>query len=69
MRLRGHKALAEFFGVSLRTVTKWRAEGVIDDALIVNHGRILIYDTDKVEECLRRKKQCTDGYARGLYKR
>ncbi len=51
----GNKALAEKLGVSSRTVHNWRSSGVLHSATIADYGRIIIYDLDKVYECLHHR--------------
>ncbi len=51
--VRGVKGLAERLGVHKCTVQKWRNMGVLDKATIADYGRIIIFDFDKVCECLK----------------
>lgn len=51
-QVRGNKALAEFLGCGLSKVHKLITSGVIEDATTRN-GRVIIYDTAKVLECLK----------------
>lgn len=49
--LHGLKELAQFLGVSLPTVNRLRKAGVFDLATI-QRGKILLFEMDKVVECL-----------------
>ncbi|MCQ2268140.1 MAG: DUF3853 family protein [Bacteroidaceae bacterium] len=49
--LHGLKELAEYLGLSLPTVNRLRNAGVFDLATI-QRGRILLFEMDKVVECL-----------------
>lgn len=48
----GNKALAERLGVSPVTVWHWRKAGVLAQATLSDFGRTIIYDLEKVFECL-----------------
>lgn len=50
--IRGNKALAEKLGVSTVTVWNWKRNGVLMPAILSNFGRVIIYDLEKVFECL-----------------
>jgi hypothetical protein len=54
-RIKGNKALAAEIGVSVRTVQEWRASGILKSATISDFRRTIIYDLDKVFECLNHK--------------
>lgn len=49
--LHGLKELAQYLGVSLPTVNRLRKAGVFDLAT-VQRGKILLFELDKVVECL-----------------
>lgn len=51
--VRGVKGLAERLGVHKCTVQKWRNMGVLDKATVADYGRVIIFDFDKVCECLQ----------------
>jgi len=53
----GNKALALQIGVSARTIGLWKAEGILDKAIISNFRRTIIYDLEKVYECLNHKRK------------
>lgn len=61
--IRGNKALGATLGVNERTVRRWRTEGLLAEATVVDLRRMIVYDLDKVFECLqnqalmRRKNQ------------
>lgn len=48
----GVKGLAEFFGTSVSTVNRWKASGLLDDA-ILQCGKVVIFELPKVIEILR----------------
>lgn len=48
----GIKALAQILGVSVSTVCRMKADGLLDDAVFQN-GKTVIFDTYKVLEILR----------------
>jgi len=48
----GIKELARLLGISVSTVSRMKAEGLLDDALFQN-GKTVIFDTCKVLEILR----------------
>lgn len=54
--IRGSKALAEKLSVSQETVRKWRKSGILAPATLSDYGRVIIYDLDKVYECLNYRK-------------
>ncbi len=53
--IRGNKALAEKLGVNVMTVQKWRNDGILSSAVLADYGRVIIYDLDKVHNCLRHR--------------
>lgn len=55
-QVRGNKALAEFLGCGLSKVHQIITSGIIDEAMTRN-GRVIIYDTAKVLECLKNKNK------------
>lgn len=50
--IRGNKALAKRLDVSECTVRSWRRKGILRQATLVDYGRVIIYDLEKVYECL-----------------
>ncbi|MCH5241771.1 MAG: DUF3853 family protein [Muribaculaceae bacterium] len=50
--IKGNVGLAEALGVTVRTVVEWKSRGILDPAIVVNYGRIIRYDLEKVKECL-----------------
>ena len=52
--VRSSKELAKLLCVSRNTISRWRNLGILEDATIVDYGRTLIYDLEKVYECLNR---------------
>ncbi len=55
--IRGNKALALEIGVSPWTISMWKAEGILDNAIVSNFRRTIIYDLEKVYECLNHKRK------------
>ncbi len=53
--IRGNKALAEKLGVTQKTVGNWRRAGVLTQATLSDFGRTIIYDLEKVFECLNHR--------------
>ncbi len=53
--VRSSKRLAEILSVTPRTICNWRRLGLLDEAMVVDTGRVLIYDLQKVYEALNRK--------------
>lgn len=53
--IRGSKALAERLGVSRWTVYQWHKEGILKSAILSEFRRIIIYDLEKVYECLNHR--------------
>ncbi len=53
--IRGNKALAAKLGVSPWTVCKWRKSGILKPATLSEFGRVIIYELDKVYECLNHR--------------
>lgn len=50
--VRGNKGLAERLGVSPRTVCTWRQKGWLDEAVVSEIGRVIIYDVEEALKCL-----------------
>lgn len=50
--VKGNRALADKLGVHYMTVQNWRKRGVLTPATIAEFGRVIIYDLEKVYECL-----------------
>lgn len=55
--IRGNKALAQRLGVSEATICTWRKIGVLLPATLSEFRRVIIYDFDKVLECLNHRKE------------
>lgn len=53
--IRGNRKLADELGVHFNTVQKWRSSGILDPATVSEYGRVIIYDLEKVLECLHHK--------------
>lgn len=53
----GNKALAEALNVSPWTVWNWKSSGILDRAILSEFRRTIIYDLEKVYECLNHKKK------------
>ncbi len=53
--VRGNRELAKMLGVHYMTVQSWRNKGILAPATIAEYGRVIIYDLDKVFECLHHK--------------
>lgn len=51
--IKGAKALAEFLGVHPNTISRWRREGRLDAATIVDTGRTIIFDLDLLPSCIK----------------
>lgn len=51
--IKGNKSLAQAIGVSARTIQSWRLDGILDEATVSDFRRTIIYDLNKVFECLR----------------
>lgn len=51
----GNKALANKLGVTDRTISNWRKRGVLLDATLSDYGKTIIYDLEKVYQCLNHK--------------
>ena len=54
--VKGNKQLAKELGVSRDTVQEWRKRGILAPAVLADIGRIIIYDMEKVYECLHNRK-------------
>ena len=54
--VKGNKTLALKLGVHPQTVQKWRRAGILAPAVLAEHGRVIIYDLQKVFECLDHKQ-------------
>lgn len=54
-RIKGNKALAAELGVGVRTVQRWRREGILTPAILADFRRTIIYDLDKVLLALRNR--------------
>lgn len=52
----GNKALAETLGVHFNTIQNWKKSGTLAPAILCEYGRTIIYDLEKVYECLNYKK-------------
>lgn len=49
----GNKALAEKLSVSTKTIYNWKKSGILESSIVANFGRTIIYDLDKVFDCLQ----------------
>lgn len=54
--IRGNRALAEELGVHFNTVQNWRKLGILKAATLCEYGRVIIYDLEKVYECLNHQQ-------------
>lgn len=54
--VRGNEALAEELKVSLSTVNKWKREGKLDAAVVLEEGRVIVYDTAMAREAIGGKQ-------------
>ena len=52
----GVHRLAKALDVSHTTVYGWRRKGVLDAATVAEYGRIIIFDLEKVLQCLHHTK-------------
>ena len=52
-RIRGNKELAKELGVDVKTVTTWKSDGVLDDAILAQYNRVIIYDFEGVLTALK----------------
>ena len=50
--VKGSVELAEILGVSPNTICRWRRQGILTPATLVDFGGVILYDLDKVFECL-----------------
>lgn len=55
--IKGNKALALEIGVSPQTIWSWKSSGALNDAIISDFRRTIIYDLEKVYECLNHKRK------------
>lgn len=55
--IKGNKNLAAAIGVSRGTIWIWKSSGILDKAIISEFRRTIIYDLEKVYECLNHKKK------------
>lgn len=53
--IKGSKALAERLNVCQKTVWEWRKEGILAPPTIAEYRRTILYDLDKVFECLQHR--------------
>ena len=51
--IRGNKKLAEHLGVHHQTVQAWRRKGLLAKATVAEYGRIILYDLNRVLDCLQ----------------
>lgn len=54
--IKGNKALAEVLNVHLCSIQRWKKEGILAPSIICDFRRTIIYDLEKVFECLNHKK-------------
>lgn len=57
--IRGNKALAKELGVSERTVVSWKTKRILDKGIIAQRSRVILYDLDKVLDCLKVQFRCS----------
>lgn len=57
--IKSNKALAKEIGVSERTITSWRSEGILAPAIVSDFRRTIIYNLEKVYECLNHRHRNT----------
>ncbi len=50
--IKGNRRLAKALGVHYTTVQKWKSSGRLNKAILIQWGRVIIYDLEKVFECL-----------------
>lgn len=50
--IKGNRALAAALGLHYQTIQNLRKRGVLKKATLSDFGKIIIYDLDKVMECL-----------------
>lgn len=55
IHIKGNLKLAEVLGVHKMTIQKWRRQGILANATVVDFRRTVIYDLEKVYECLNDK--------------
>lgn len=53
--IKGNKALAKALGVHPVTICKWRRRGLLAKATLVDFNRTILYDLEKVYECLNHR--------------
>lgn len=53
----GNRNLAIALNVHRNTVNKWKRQGILNNAILSQIGRIIIYDIEKVYQCLNYKKR------------
>lgn len=53
--IKGNKALAAHLGVHAVTVGTWKRRGILEKAILVEYGRTIVYDVEKVYECLHHR--------------
>ena len=51
----GVAKLAEALGLHKNTVSKYRSQGILQPAILSEYRRVVIFDLDKVYECLNHK--------------
>ena len=54
--INGNKELAQVLGVSTVTIWNWKKSGILAPAILIEFGRIIRYDLDKVIECLQYRR-------------
>lgn len=55
--IKGNKELAKVLNVSPWTIWNWKTSGILDKAVLSCFRKTIIYDLDKVYECLNYKKR------------
>lgn len=50
--VKGNKELAHCLQVSERTISSWKSEGLLNNAIVGQLRRTILYDLDKVYQCM-----------------
>ncbi|MBD5419104.1 MAG: DUF3853 family protein [Bacteroides sp.] len=50
--VRGNKDLAKHLQVSVRTIGRWKSDGLLSEAIVGQMHRVILYDLDKVLKCM-----------------
>ncbi|MCM1369854.1 MAG: hypothetical protein NC204_05720 [Candidatus Amulumruptor caecigallinarius] len=54
--IKGNRGLAEALNVHYNTIGRWRKEGLLSSAIVVELGRTVRYDLDLVKQALTYRK-------------